>query len=103
MSTVIALYISAVIIRIQPVFLLIRFLLRKTLENMEMCIDIIIEVSVELIVELAVIRPCGIRCRNKFKSGKNAERIGSSRVYRLRLLFEIANYCQLIAFNLNRP
>ena len=103
MSAVIARYILAVIIRIQPVFLLILFLLRKTFENMEMRIDIIIEVSVELIVELAVIRPCCIVRRNEFKSGKNAERIGGSRVYRLRLRNEIADYCQLIAFNLDRP
>ena len=101
MSTVVTVDVCAVVIGIQSVFLLILFLLSKCLENMEMCIDIIVKLSVECKVKLSVLRPCSTVLRYKFKSGKNAERICGCRIYRLGLLFKVTYYSKLVALNLS--
>ena len=101
MSTVVAVDVCTVVIGIQSVFLLILFLLSKCLENMEMCIDIVVKLSVECKVKLSVLRPCSTVLRYKFKSGKNAERICGCRIYRLGLLFKVTYYSKLVALNLS--
>ena len=102
MGTVVSVDILAVVIGVQTVFDLIFFLLRQRFQNMEVCINVIAEITANRAVEQSVFVPCCAVCGDKLQAAEYAKRVCSSGVDRFALLNEVADDRQLIVFHLSR-
>ena len=102
MGTVVSVDILAVIIRVQTVFDLIFFLLRQRFQNMEVCINVIAEITANRAVEQSVFVPCCAARGDKLQAAEYAKRVCSGGIDRFALLNEVADDRQLIVFHLCR-
>ena len=98
MRTIVAIYVLTVIIRIETVIDLILFLLGQRLEDMEVCVDIVVKTSVYCDTKHIFVIPRSIFVRSKLYSAEHAYRIRGYRIDRLALLLKVAynNYFSIL-------
>ena len=100
MGAVVAGQVCTVVVGIQTVLLLEILILRHRLKHMEVCIDVIRQITADRAGELAVFIPSRRVRRDQLQAAEHAEGVGRRRVDRLILADEVADHCQLVVLNL---
>ena len=100
MGAVVAGQVFTVVVGIQTVLLLEILILRHRLKHMEVCIDVIRQITADRAGELAVFIPSRRIRRDQLQAAEHAEGVGRRRVDRLILADEVADHCQLVVLNL---
>ena len=98
--TIVTIDVLTVVIRIETVIDLILLLLCQRLEDMEVCIDIIVKTAVYCDTKHIFVIPRSIFVRSKLNSAKHADWIRGYRIDRLALLLKVAdnNYFSILDF-----
>ena len=100
MGAVVPAQVFTVVVGIQTVLLLEILILRHRLKHMEVCIDVIRQITADRAGELAVFFPSRRVRRDQLQAAEHAEGVGRRRVDRLILADEVADHCQLVVLNL---
>ena len=102
MGAIVPFQIFAVVIRIQAVLDLILLLLGQRFKHMEVCIDIVAQITADRAGKLVIRIPDCIVIGHQLQAAEHTEGIRGSRVDRLRLTNEIADHRQLVIYDLRR-
>ena len=90
----------AVVIGIQAVFFLIFRLFSQALQNVEVRIDVIVQLSGQRHVQRLLLAPGSVGGGGQLEAAEHADRIGRGRIDRLRLGDEVALHHQCVAHDL---